>query len=176
MLIFSGSLLAMVLLANTSCERNEKRPPMPNKEELMERNKARVGRESAMLNQWIERSGWNMQQTNTGLRYEIYASAGASQEGAHGVRPVQGQGVGVSYKAYLLDSTEVASTAGKVFYFRVGYDDVVSGLHEAVTLLSPGDSARIILPSYLAYGLTGQSPNVPPNAPLLYDLCLVEMQ
>jgi FKBP-type peptidyl-prolyl cis-trans isomerase len=82
----------------------------------------------------------------------------------------------VDYQVFLLDSTMVETATGETRKkFRVGHDDVISGLHEAITLLHVGDSARIIIPSYLAYGLTGNQKNIPPNAALYYNITLVDL-
>jgi FKBP-type peptidyl-prolyl cis-trans isomerase len=82
----------------------------------------------------------------------------------------------VAYQAYLLDGTRIGGTdlSGPVT-FTIGQGEAVSGLHEAVDLLAQGDSARFILPSYLAYGLTGDQERIPPNAAIFYDLVLVDL-
>jgi FKBP-type peptidyl-prolyl cis-trans isomerase len=54
-------------------------------------------------------------------------------------------------------------------------DNVENGLHEAIQYLRVGDKAKIILPSYLAHGLTGDSDKIPPMASVLYDIELVEI-
>ncbi len=87
-----------------------------------------------------------------------------------------GDVVSIVYSLHLLDGTRVTDTdlSGSIT-FVVGQGNVVSGLHEAVTLLSVGDSARLILPSYLGYGLTGDQNKIPSNAALFYDLSLVSL-
>lgn len=142
---------------------------MPTQEELIEANKRKVGREAKLINDFIDQSGWEMNSTKTGIRYDIYHEA-------EGPEANEGDVVAVTYSLHMLDGTRVSDTelSGPVT-FKVGQGDVVSGLHEAVTLLSVGDSARIILPSYLAYGLTGDQNKIPSNAALLYDLSLVSL-
>ena len=54
--------------------------------------------------------------------------------------------------------------------FTVGQDNVVSGIHEAAQLMNIGDEAELVLPSRLAYGLTGDQIKVPGNAPLWINL------
>jgi FKBP-type peptidyl-prolyl cis-trans isomerase len=44
------------------------------------------------------------------------------------------------------------------------------GLHEAVQLLAKGDSARIILPPHLAYGLAGDGEKIPGRAILWCEI------
>jgi FKBP-type peptidyl-prolyl cis-trans isomerase len=38
-----------------------------------------------------------------------------------------------------------------------------------------GDIAKIILPSYLAHGLTGDSDKIPPMSTVLYNIELVDL-
>lgn len=163
--------VAVFSAAASGCDRDQRPRSKPmTEEDLIEFNKKRAGRESEVLDAFAERHGMDALTTKTGIRYEIYARSGKPDSAR------TGNAVGVTYKAYLLDSTLVESTGAEPRFFRVGHDDVISGLHEAVTLPALGDSLRMIIPSHLAYGLTGKSPEVPPNAPLLYDLCLVAIR
>lgn len=173
-LLFAG--LFLLLLSASGCDRNSRPRSTPmSKEELIDANKKRANLESSLIDDYVEGMGWDMQSSRTGIRYEVYGSASAAAKSAADSARA-GQAVGITYTAFLLDSTQVATTGGEVQYFRVGHDDVISGLHEAVTLLARGDSVRLIIPSFLAYGLTGKSPTIPPNAPLYYDLCLVDIR
>ncbi|MCA1751289.1 MAG: FKBP-type peptidyl-prolyl cis-trans isomerase [Flavobacteriales bacterium] len=166
----AAALLTITLAGATGCERNSKKPVRQmTEEDLIELNRSRANRESELLDEYIAERSMEVSKTRTGIRYEIYHGGGVDTA-------ITGRSVGVTYTAYLLDSTKVESTGDKPRYFRIGQDNVISGLHEAVTLLAKGDSARIIIPSYLAYGLTGDAPTVPPNAPILYDICLVDIR
>jgi FKBP-type peptidyl-prolyl cis-trans isomerase len=44
-----------------------------------------------------------------------------------------------------------------------------------ILLMKVGDKAKVILPSHLAFGLTGDSKKVAQSMPLLYDLELVAL-
>lgn len=159
------------LLFAASCDESNRgsQERMPTQDELIEANKRKVNREADLINKFIAQSGWEMKETETGIRYDIY-----HQE--EGIPAKSGDVVAVVYSLHMLDGSRIMDTevSGPVV-FKVGQGDVVSGLHEAVTLLSAGDSARIILPSYLAYGLTGDQNNIPSNAALFYDLSLVSI-
>lgn len=143
---------------------------MPTQDELIEANKRKVSKEADLINQFIAQSGWEMKETQTGIRYDIYHTEDDT------VNAKSGDIVSIAYSLHLLDGSRVTDTdvSGPVV-FKVGQGDVVSGLHEAVTLLSVGDSARLILPSYLGYGLTGDQNKIPSNAALFYDLSLVSL-
>jgi FKBP-type peptidyl-prolyl cis-trans isomerase len=58
---------------------------------------------------------------------------------------------------------------------KVGRDNVESGLHEAIQLMRKGDRAKFDLPSFRAFGLTGEG-KIPMNASVVYDIYLVEIQ
>jgi FKBP-type peptidyl-prolyl cis-trans isomerase len=168
--IVAMALLSSLLAGATSCERRQEPTAVPmDMEALMEFNKQRVQNEQVLIDEWVARSGWHMERSKTGLRYEVYAPAGGDSVKSAEV-------VGVTYTAYLLDSTVVTQTGKTVQWIKIGHDDVITGLHELVVLLSKGDSVRVVFPSYLAYGLTGNSPTVPSNAPLLYDLVVVDLE
>lgn len=161
---------ASLALLSSSCESEGKKEPRTyTQEELLDANRKMVNSESDYIDEYISRNNWKMQKSATGLRYEIYHDS-------IGPSPTDEMIATVTYRAYLLDSTEVGNTDNSgPQQFRIGRDAVISGLHEAVTLLSPGDSARFIMPAYLAYGLTGDK-NIPSNAAILYDLSLISIQ
>jgi FKBP-type peptidyl-prolyl cis-trans isomerase len=52
---------------------------------------------------------------------------------------------------------------------------VESGLHEAIQLLSPGDSALFIIPSYRAHGLVGDMEQIPMRSTVVYHIGLVRL-
>ncbi len=161
----------IVLVGSVGCRH---RPAVNNSteyttEQLIEANKRKVGTERGIIDDFVKRSGMNMQSSATGIRYIVYGHG-------TGDSAKSGQLATIAYEAYLLDSSLVASAKESApFQFRIGESDAVSGLHEAITLLKEGDSARFVIPSYLAYGLTGNAPTIPPNAALYYDLRLLSV-
>ena len=50
-----------------------------------------------------------------------------------------------------------------------------SGLHEALQLMKVNEKARLIVPSYLAHGLLGDSEQIPPQSILLIDVELLNL-
>ncbi len=162
-----GMIMLALALISSSCENEQRQQPRTyTQEELFDANRKMVSSESDLIDAFIAKNGWEMEKTATGLRYDIYHDS-------TGKPPTAEMIATISYSAYLLDSTRINATDQMTLQqFRIGRDDVISGLHEAVMLLSAGDSARIILPAYLAYGLTGDN-NIPSNAALFYDLTLV---
>jgi len=109
--------------------------------------------------------------TASGLRYKII------QEG-NGKKATKGAMVSVHYKGQLLDGTVFDSSYKRKepIDFTVGVGQVISGWDEGIQLLKVGDKARMVIPSNLAYGSQGAGGVIPPNAPLLFDVELVDVK
>lgn len=164
--------LAVVLQSCQGC-RNEPPPQHVDyadlEEELIQKNKERVLQEQTEINTFIEEKGWPMTETSTGLRYWLMED----QEGENAQR---GQIATVHFNIELLDGTSCYSSEDKgPFSFRVAEDQVESGLHEGIQIMSEGDIARFIIPSHLAWGVTGDQIKIPTNATLVYDVELTKL-
>jgi FKBP-type peptidyl-prolyl cis-trans isomerase len=51
----------------------------------------------------------------------------------------------------------------------------IPGFSEGLLLMRQGDRKRFLIPSYLAYGYNGKSPNIPPDAVLDFDVELLSI-
>ena len=114
-------------------------------------------------------TGFN--KTESGLRFQII------QEGA-GKKATKGNTVSVHYKGQLLDGTVFDSSYKRKqpIDFALGVGQVISGWDEGIQLLKVGDKARFVIPSNLAYGSRGAGGVIPPNAPLIFDVELVNVK
>lgn len=139
-------------------------------EKLVEANRAAIATENDQINKLIDSSGWNVVETGTGLRYEII-------EKGNGPKAKVGEIAQIEYEIELI--------TGEVLYsskqlgpkeFRIGRGGVESGLEEGILLLKAGDKARLIIPSYLAHGLSGDQDKIPPKATLIYTLTLIKLK
>lgn len=171
----TGILLLGTVLALSDCSdsrRVEKQrvDEAKMKEHLVGAHKIMTRNESEEINSYIQRHGWVMDTTGTGLRYAIYKKG-------EGMQAATGKKVSVHYTLKLLSGDTVYSTeANKPFEFIIGQSEAPSGLHEGVALLRVGDKAKFILPSHLGYGLMGDQDKIPARAVLVYDLELVDVQ
>lgn len=139
------------------------------KEELLQANKLAVDAEDVQIKNLIQRCGWKMQETGTGLRYLIYRQ---------GSGPVAntGQTVIIRYEVRLITGDLVYSSEHNgLKEFRIGSGGVESGLEEAILKLRKGDHAKLVIPSYLAHGLAGDQDKIPPKATLIYDVEILEL-
>lgn len=109
--------------------------------------------------------------TQSGLRYQITAEGSGKQ-------PSKGAMVSVHYKGQLLDGTVFDSSyqRNQPIDFPIGVGQVIAGWDEGIQLLKVGDKARFVIPSDLAYGSRGAGGVIPPNAPLIFDVELVNVK
>ena len=110
-----------------------------------------------------------MEQTDSGLYYKI------NREGS-GDYPSKGKNVSVHYRGMLLDGTVFDSSyqRNKPIVFPLGMGQVIKGWDEGIALLKRGSSARLVIPSELAYGSRGAGGVIPPNASLIFEVELVD--
>lgn len=52
----------------------------------------------------------------------------------------------------------------------LGKADIVRGLHAALQLIPEGESAKLLLPSFLAYGGYGDTQKIAPDTPIIMDV------
>lgn len=140
------------------------------KENLIEANKIAAQKESIQIDGYVSRRKLDVVKTNTGLRYMIY-------QNGNGEIAKKDKIAVVKYEVSLIDGTICYQTKkGEVEEFRIGKDYVESGLHEGITYMKVGDKAKIIIPSHLAHGLTGDFKKIPVRSTIIYDIELVDLK
>lgn len=139
-------------------------------EKLLEANKAAVEFENNQIDKLIDSSGWKMDETATGLRYEII-------EKGSGPKTETGKIARFEYEIKLISGEIIySSKQSGPKEFRIGSGGVESGLEEGILLLSEGDKARFVIPSFLAHGLSGDQDKIPPKATLIYTIKLIDLK
>lgn len=134
------------------------------KKQLVDINEKLVKSEDMQIESFIQRYGWEMKTTKSGLRYSIYRKG-------NGKHPVQGNTVQYYYVLSLLSGDTVSSVEkGKPATLILGKREVERGLEEGILLMSVGDRAKFIIPSHLALGLQGDLDKIPPRSALVYDI------
>jgi FKBP-type peptidyl-prolyl cis-trans isomerase len=132
---------------------------------LIAQNRNFHAQEKERIQKFVADKQWPTTITGTGIHYWIYEQGAGDNVKSEQIAMVE-------YEVSLLDGTVVyKSKPGE----KVGHDNVESGLHEAMLLLKAGDRAKFVLPSYRAFGLTGEG-KIPMNAAVVYDIRLVEIQ
>lgn len=136
----------------------------------MEANQMISQHERELINEFVHRKQWDMTETGTGVRYGIYYSE-------DGVEIESGDIVELEYTLELLDGTLISKTEeGETETVLVDKDIVESGLHEALKHLHQGDRAKVIIPSHMAFGLTGDLDKIPGFSTLVYDLKIIDVR
>lgn len=162
----SAVLLAMLLPA--ACHNKptgsvvaDSHAPKEDKEApFVEGNKRIIQLENEEMCLFISRYHWNMQQTGSGLYVEIL-------DPGKGDLFEEGDEITMSYKTFLLDGELIYdSEHDGLKQFKVAKSPEIEALHEAVQMLRPGAAARIVTPSYLAYGVAGDGDKVNGRMPL----------
>ena len=166
-------LFAGILFFGNSCKNKDPEPapidPKQLKESLMRVNKTLAHEENLSIERYMERRGFKMERTGTGLRYMIL-NPGTDPKASSGMRAK------VNYRVELLDGTLCYSSDSLgPHVFKVDEDQIESGIHEGIKLLGKGGKAKFILPSHLAHGLLGDQDKIPAKSSVVYDIEVVEL-
>ena len=89
-----------------------------------------------------------------------------------------GDTVSVHYVGTLLDGTKFDSSRdrGDPFEFSLGAGSVIKGWDQGVVGMKKGGKRKLTIPSALAYGKRGSPPKIPPDAPLVFEIELLEIK
>lgn len=136
------------------------------KDALIKQNRQLIVEEMELIDAYAERRGWELDTTSTGLRYKIL-------ERTQGTEVRLMKDVSLSYTASLLDgSVCYSSDSSGLLIFTVGQSNQPSGLQEGVLKMKEGEKAVFIVPSYLAYGISGDGICVPGSSSMVYQVKL----
>ena len=168
----AGFICCFLVLTMYSCGENNKsnnQPPEPGQEDLLKLNRELVKEEQQQIADYKIRYGYNMLVTKTGL-HVMHIDSG------RGEKPVMLDGVEIKYKINFLDGKYVySSDSSGTLQFRLGQSSEPAGLQEGLLHLREGGKALIIVPSYLAYGLTGDENKIGSARTLVYTVELVKV-
>jgi FKBP-type peptidyl-prolyl cis-trans isomerase FkpA len=100
-----------------------------------------------------------------------------------GAEAVNGRRLTVHYTLWLYDAARSeskgqqlqTSVGGSPFPFVLGAGGVIRGWDQGVPGMKVGGMRRLIIPPSLAYGSSGQG-SIPPNATLVFDIQLLDVQ
>jgi len=140
------------------------------KKGLENANKKLTRTEELGIEGYIERYGWKMNKTGSGLRIDIYSEG-------KGAEIRNGDLVKIKFKVNLINGTEVYnSDIDGVKQIEIGHSGVESGLEEALKFMHNHDKAKLIIPSYLAFGLLGDDNKIPKRATLIYNIEVIDVK
>ena len=95
-----------------------------------------------------------------------------------GAEVASGQTAVVHYTGWLPDGSSFDSSVegGEPFPFLLGAGRVIPGWDEGVAGMKVGEKRRLVIPPALGYGAAGAGEAIPPNATLVFDVELIEIQ
>jgi FKBP-type peptidyl-prolyl cis-trans isomerase len=97
-----------------------------------------------------------------------------------GAEATAGKTASVQYILWLYSETGADKKGQQIepgqFAFVVGANQVIKGFDNAVVGMKVGGVRRVIVPPSLAYGSTGNPPTIPPNAALVFEIGLANVQ
>lgn len=164
-------VISAFLLLSCGSQLNENRQPERQelRESLLGANVMLIDAEDQEIRDFIDRHGWEMKATGSGLRYMIY-------ENGTGPKAEKDRIAHLYYSISLITGDLIYSSEDDgIRQFRIGRGGVESGLEEGILLLRVGDKARFILPSHLAHGVPGDGVKIPKRATIIYDIELVDI-
>jgi FKBP-type peptidyl-prolyl cis-trans isomerase FkpA len=97
---------------------------------------------------------------------------------------VPGRRLSVQYTGWLYDparpeqkGSQFDTSVGRApFSFTLGAGQVIRGWDQGVPGMKVGGQRRLVLPPELGYGSAGSPPVIPPNATLVFDIELLDVQ
>lgn len=111
-----------------------------------------------------------MVKTSSGLQYEdLVAGSGAS--------PSPGRKVTVHYTGWLTDGRKFDSSVDRnePFVFKIGAGQVIAGWDEGVMTMKIGGKRKLVIPANLGYGAAGAGGVIPPDATLIFEVILLDI-
>jgi FKBP-type peptidyl-prolyl cis-trans isomerase len=108
--------------------------------------------------------------TESGLRFEdVRCGTGAEA--------TDGSTLSVHYVGRLQNGERFdSSSEGEPFQFALGAGQVIQGWDEGLLGMKVGGTRRLTVPPELAFGEEGAPPLIPPNATLVFDIELVDVE
>ncbi|MCM2281443.1 MAG: FKBP-type peptidyl-prolyl cis-trans isomerase [Bdellovibrionaceae bacterium] len=97
---------------------------------------------------------------------------------------IKGKSVKVHYTGWLYDTTAPGGKGRQIdsslkrnepWSFLLGAGKVIKGWDEGFKDMKVGGKRRLIIPSDMAYGKRGARTEVPPNAPLIFEVELLDV-
>ena len=139
---------------------------MRQQEEADAAGAANIQQGQEFLAENAERDGVRV--TESGLQYRVI------EEGS-GARPTAESQVTVHYRGTLVDGTEFDSSHSRGEPASFGVGQVIPGWTEGLQLMREGATFELVIPSNLGYGERGTQGLIGPNAVLIFEVELLEV-
>jgi FKBP-type peptidyl-prolyl cis-trans isomerase len=136
-------------------------------QEFLKVNKYLADKNRDQIEAFVNRVGWEMEISSTGLWYHIEKSDRSDQS-----KTIQENSrVSYAFVLQLLDGTHCyEATAERPKIINVGKGGVEAGFEEGILKMSEGDSAIFIIPPHLGHGNFGDRNKIPGNSVIIYKV------
>jgi peptidyl-prolyl cis-trans isomerase A (cyclophilin A) len=146
---------------------------------FIEVNKSLITHEAKKIDSVLMGSNYVFSKTNTGLRIWIDSISSTINK----TNPQDGNVVQLLYECVVLDNNQkilnnklIEGYLTDTISFKLGFSKQMKGLNYAIKLLKVGNKAKIIIPSYLGFGMSGYGKQVTPYATLLLNVELLNFK
>lgn len=97
---------------------------------------------------------------------------------AESAKAGEGDKVTVHYGGFLMDGTKFDSSFDRArpFTFELGIGQVIPGWDQGLLGVCPKEERHLVVPADLAYGERGAGEVIPPNATLLFDIVVMDVE
>lgn len=108
----------------------------------------------------------------TGLQYIVIDKGNVKQ------KAMAGDTASIFYAGYLLDGKKFDGNFGRFdpYVLPVVGANVIHGWQQILPLMNKGMKVRVIIPAYMGYGDRGYPGLIPPDAVLVFDMYLADLQ
>jgi hypothetical protein len=165
-------LLSVSIILFCSACRQPELPESPSQnygKELIAVNHEIIRRENADIELILKRYNWDLTRTESGLYYRIMVPTNGKQPQSNDIVKIKGT-------ISLRDGKEIYnSTLDGLKEFVIDQSEEPVGLHELLKLMHAGEKAKAIIPSYLAYGISGDGIKIPAISSLICKIELVNV-
>lgn len=163
-------LIFSINLVSCNEKTSEQKDVNWSKEKSIELNKVITLEEKINIKLYLERhKKWAMVETGSGLQYYTY-------ENGEGDSIKTGMLIEIKHKVYTLDDKLCYETdKDEVLEVKIDHSEIETGLQEGLKKMKIGDKAKMIIPSHLAHGLTGDFNKIPPLTPIVVDVELIRI-
>ena len=126
---------------------------------------ATVASEKAAMVAYCTANNITYTEHESGILYEVMSPG-------LGAQPTLTNTVSTVYTGKLLNGTQFDASANPVSFLLSG---VIKGWQIGIPLIKKSGRIKLVIPSPLAYGCTGQGP-IPANAPLYFEVTLTDVR
>ncbi|MCU0472411.1 MAG: FKBP-type peptidyl-prolyl cis-trans isomerase [Bacteroidales bacterium] len=158
------SLLSLVIFSCNSDQGKIIEKSGPGKKEMSDLNRYFVQKDRERIESYIGRKKLKMTESPTGLWYAILSEG-------NGDYFTDNDKVILEYEVALLDGTSCYSSKEHgPKEVIIGKSGMEAGLNQGLRMLKPGGEAIFIMPSFMAFGFTGDGNKIPARAVIVYNI------